>query len=73
MAEPIGSGRRFRRLEAKLANNPKIHNPAGLAAKIGRQKYGPKRFAALAQHGKREAEKKRAAGSPPPPVRRTRV
>lgn len=68
--ERIGSGRRFRGLEGKLAGNPKIRNPGGLAAAIGRKKYGKKRFQALAEAGKRrEAE----APGPKPPPRRIRV
>jgi hypothetical protein len=69
MAEPIGSGRRFRGLAGTLAGNPKIKNPSGLAAAIGRKKYGKKRFQELAQAGKRRIEGE--AESPPP--RRVRV
>lgn len=66
--EKIGSGRRFRQLEAKLAGKPGVKNPGALAAHIGRQKYGATRFAELAKAGQ-----KRAAGQPPKPTRRVRV
>jgi hypothetical protein len=70
MAEKIGSGRRFRGLEAKLAGRPGVKNPGGLAAAIGRKKYGKKRFAQLAQAGKRREEE---APGPKKPPRRIRV
>lgn len=44
---PLGSGKRFNTLEGELAKRPGVKNPAGLAATIGRNKYGPKRFAKL--------------------------
>lgn len=62
MHEKIGSGRRFRGLAGQLAGKPGVKNPAGLAAAIGRKKYGAKRMAALAQAGKRRAD----AGEPTP-------
>lgn len=49
---PLGSGRRFASLEKKLANRG-AKDPAALAAYIGRNKYGSKRFAALGRHGRR--------------------
>jgi hypothetical protein len=76
MAEKIGSGRRFRALEGKLASRPGVNNPAALAAAIGRKKLGAARMAALAQAGKRRAERERATGQQPQhsaPVRRIRV
>jgi hypothetical protein len=65
----IGSGRRFAALEGHLARRG-AKNPAALAAYIGRRKYGAKRFAELAQAGRRRNE---AAGDAAPPPRRTRV
>jgi len=47
----LGSGARFKALANKFAHKG-IENPAGLAAKIGREKYGKKRFQALAKKGK---------------------
>ena len=50
------SGRRgsaFGKLKAKLARRPGVYDPGGLAATIGRRKYGPKRFAAMAAAGRR--------------------
>lgn len=48
----LGSGARFKALKSKLARKPGIFNPGGLAAKIGRDKMGKKRFAKLAAAGK---------------------
>lgn len=44
---PLGQGGRFAALEAKLAGKKGVTDPGALAAKIGRKKYGKKRFAAL--------------------------
>lgn len=53
MAKPkLGSGARFKKLETKIAQNPKIENPAAVAASIGRKKYGKKRFQKIAAEGK---------------------
>jgi hypothetical protein len=54
MAKPkLGSGGRFRQLEANLAKKPGIKNPAAVAASIGRKKYGKKRFAKLSAKGRK--------------------
>ena len=37
-----GSGKNFSKLEASLAGRPGVTNPGGLAAWIGRRKYGPR-------------------------------
>ena len=50
----LGTGERFRRLKAKLGRKPGIYSPGGLAAKIGRAKYGKAGFAALAAKGRRK-------------------
>lgn len=46
---PLGSGKRFDALVAKLKKRKDVKDPAALAAWIGRKKYGKKRFAALAK------------------------
>ena len=48
---PLGSGERFRALEAQLAARG-ARDPAALAAWIGRRKYGARRFAELATAGR---------------------
>jgi hypothetical protein len=53
--EKLGSGRRFRALESKLAARRSVKNPAALAAAIGRKKYGGKRMAQLAARGRERA------------------
>ena len=53
----LGSGARFQALESKLASRPDVEDPRALAAWIGRQKYGTKRF-------QRIATKARRAGNP---------
>lgn len=54
----LGSGKRFRSLKAKLARKG-IRNPGALAAKIGRAKYGKKKFAKLSATGRRRAAMRR--------------
>lgn len=61
MAENVGSGRRFRRLESKLAAKG-AKNPGALAAFIGRRKYGKARFAQLAAAGRRRGKDQTTAG-----------
>lgn len=54
MAKPkLGSGERFKSLESKLAKNPKVDNPAAVAASIGRKKYGDKKFGMLSLAGRK--------------------
>lgn len=46
---PLGQGGRFAALKQKLKG---AINPAGLAAYIGRKKYGKAKFQSLAKKGK---------------------
>ena len=48
----LGSGARFSSLEKKLATQG-VDNPAAVAASIGRNKYGAKKFAKLSAGGKK--------------------
>ncbi len=48
---PVGQGGRFAALKAKLGRKG-IRNPGALAAKIGRKKYGKKRFQKMASTGR---------------------
>lgn len=41
----------FKKVEASIAKNPKIHNPGAVAAAIGRKKYGKKAFQQHAAEG----------------------
>lgn len=50
----LGSGERFQNLKDKLAKNPKIDNPGALAAAIGREKYGAKKFGMLSMAGRKK-------------------
>jgi len=52
MKPKLGSGKRFSQLSAELAKRPGVTNPAGLAAYIGRKKYGKKKFQSLSSRGK---------------------
>lgn len=47
----LGSGKRFAKLEKKLAKNG-AKDPEALAAYIGRKKYGKKRFGKLSAKGR---------------------
>ena len=48
----VGSGKRFAALEEKLATKG-VKNPSGLAAAIGRAKYGMKKMAKMAAKGRK--------------------
>lgn len=48
----LGSGLRFKRLVKQLAKKG-AYNPAGLAAYIGRKKFGSARFAKLSAKGRK--------------------
>lgn len=50
----LGSGMRFKSLKKALSHKKGIYSPGGLAAKIGRKKYGKKRFQKLAVMGKKK-------------------
>jgi hypothetical protein len=52
----LGSGKRFAALKKKLASKG-VKNPGGLAAFIGRKKYGKKKMSSLAAKGKRRKSK----------------
>lgn len=49
----LGTGNRFKALTSKLGQNPKIKNPAAVAAAIGRKKYGSKKMNSMARKGKK--------------------
>ena len=52
----LGTGQRFANLEHSLTTGKRakdVYNPAGLAAYIGREKYGNKKFAKLSANGKK--------------------
>lgn len=50
----LGSGKRFKTLTAKLAAKG-AKNPKGLAAYIGRKKYGKKKMADMAAAGRKKS------------------
>lgn len=50
---------KFDKLKNKLAKKPGIYDPAGLAAKIGREKLGKEKFQEKAIAGKKKAAAKR--------------
>jgi hypothetical protein len=54
----VGGGGRFAKLKAKLEEKGDS-NPGALAAYIGRKKYGNKKFAEMAQKGRKRAAKKK--------------
>lgn len=49
---PLGSGERFAALKGELAGRSGVTNPGGLAAYIGRKKYGKSKFQSLAAKGR---------------------
>ena len=50
----IGSGKRFSALKNKLAKEPGVYNPGGLAAALGRAKLGSKKMAKVAAKGRKK-------------------
>jgi hypothetical protein len=54
----LGTGKRFKALKSSLAKKG-AKNPGGLAAYIGRRKYGKKKFQKLATAGRKRAARKR--------------
>ena len=50
----LGSGQRFKNLVHSLESKGNVSNPAAVAAKIGREKYGKKRFQKLAAKGRKK-------------------
>lgn len=48
---PLGEGGRFAALKQKLSGRKGVTNPGGLAAFIGRKKYGAKKMSSMASAG----------------------
>lgn len=48
----LGGGGRFAKLTGELSKKPGIYNPAGLAAAIGRKKYGSKKMESMSKKGR---------------------
>lgn len=53
----LGGGGRFQELKEKLAKKGGISDPAAVAAKIGREKYGEKKMAKWSAAGRKRHEK----------------
>jgi hypothetical protein len=49
----LGSGERTKALVKELSGRPGVYDPKGLAAYIGRKKYGPRKYAELGAKGRR--------------------
>lgn len=49
----LGGGGRFAKLKGELAKKG-VKNPAGLAASIGRKKYGAKKMSQMAAAGRKK-------------------
>ncbi len=49
----LGTGKRFKQLTSKLKKKKGVRDPQALAAFIGREKYGPKKFARLSAQGRK--------------------
>jgi hypothetical protein len=50
-----GGGARFEKLKGELEHRKGVTNPGGLAAMIGRRKFGAKRMAHMAAAGRARA------------------
>ncbi len=48
----LGGGGRFEKLKKQLAGQVGVANPGGLAASIGRKKYGKKKMAQMSAAGR---------------------
>jgi hypothetical protein len=53
----LGSGKRFKELEKKIAAHGGAKNPRAVAAAIGIRKYGEKKMHELAMKGKKRKSK----------------
>ena len=53
----LGGGGQFAKLKDKLAKKG-VRNPAAVAAKVGRTKYGAKKMSKMAAAGRKRAAKK---------------
>lgn len=49
---PLGTGQRFKNLVSQLAKRPGVSNARGLAASIGRAKYGGAKMSQMAAKGR---------------------
>ena len=56
---PLGTGERFHELATALGRKG-ARNPKGLAAFIGRKKFGAKRMAKMSAAGRRRAKRRRS-------------
>lgn len=54
----LGGGGRFEKVKRSAAKSG-AKNPSGVAAAVGRKKYGKKKFEAMAAAGRKRAAKKR--------------
>lgn len=50
---PLGSGERFKALKSQLSSRRGVTDPGGLAAFIGRRKYGAAKMSSMAAHGRK--------------------
>lgn len=53
MKPKLGSGERFKALSHELGERKGVHDPKALAAYIGRKKFGAKKMAKMAAHGRK--------------------
>lgn len=49
---PLGSGARFKNLTSQLSHRPGVYDAKGLAAFIGRKKYGAAKMSSMAAHNR---------------------
>ncbi|MDE2102499.1 MAG: hypothetical protein KGL39_34955 [Patescibacteria group bacterium] len=61
-----GGGGAFEKLKNKLAAKPGITNPGGLAAKIGREKFGKEQMGEMSARGRERAAAERKGEKKPP-------
>jgi|GEM_PF-3902036 len=53
----LWTGKRFAALKKKLGKKPRIYSPGGLAAEIGRKKFGKARFQKMAARARRKKKR----------------
>jgi hypothetical protein len=51
-AAPLGTGARFKALQSQLSGKKGVYDPRGLAAFIGRRKYGAAKMSKMAAAGR---------------------
>lgn len=53
----LGTGQRFKACVSKMKKNPKVTDPEGVCAKVGRKAHGKAKMAKMAAKGRKRSRK----------------